>query len=524
MRRLLAVASGLALLVSAVAPVSHSSRALARGDGRYAVIIVLDGQTPAGLVPSRMPNLRFLLKRGITYRQAFVGQLIAITPTSHATIGTGVFPRRHGVFGFWWKDARTNTVTRPTDTDKVDAGALEAVMSDRHVPSIAASVKAAYPGARIASVSGHKCYASDAMGTAAADYILCAMIYHDRWVAQAMGRHRPPPGAVNNARWDVPIPAPGSGFAPRVEQWRMGEENDWTVRYALWTFHRVHYPRVLMINLPETDVLGHFANNPTQVTDFLMQRFDRELGEIINAYRRAHIFSRTDFVITSDHGMDRIHYRLPFSIVGQSMDEAHATKVVVESDTATAIGIAQPGRAWQVAMNLGRLGGAAVDATLYKVYSHRQWHYLPAAVHPPVTPALLRAYIALADTTADPNGPDVLAIYAPHVTTGDRPNGAYHWLGGHLGPQWEDQHIPLIISGPGVRRGATSSYPARLVDIAPTVEHLLGASSAGTDGVVLEDALSHPDRAGETIQRRRSGELLPIVRLLQKRMAEGGPS
>jgi hypothetical protein len=80
------------------------------------------------------------------------------------------------------------------------------------------------------------------MGTASADYILCAVIYHGRWVAQAVRRHLPPPGAVNNPHWDVPIPPPSSSFGAAVQQWKVGAENDWTVRYALWAFHRVHYP------------------------------------------------------------------------------------------------------------------------------------------------------------------------------------------------------------------------------------------------------------------------------------------
>jgi hypothetical protein len=78
-----------------------------------------------------------------------------------------------------------------------------------------------YPKARAVSVSAHKCYAADAMGTASTDYILCALIYHNRWGAQAVGVHRPPPGAINNPRWDVPIPARTSGFGPAVQQWKV---------------------------------------------------------------------------------------------------------------------------------------------------------------------------------------------------------------------------------------------------------------------------------------------------------------
>src|SRR5207245_2206910 len=161
----------------------------------------------------------------------------------------------------------------------VQDGALEAVMRANHVQSIARQTKRRYPHGHTVSVAAHKCYASDAMGTADADYILCALIYHNRWVAQAVGSHRPPSGAINNPHWDVPIPPRTSGFGAAVQQWKVGGENRWTTRYALWAMQRVHYPRVLMINLSETDVLGHFAPN-IGVIRALMREFDGLLGKI----------------------------------------------------------------------------------------------------------------------------------------------------------------------------------------------------------------------------------------------------
>ncbi|MBV9279687.1 MAG: alkaline phosphatase family protein, partial [Chloroflexi bacterium] len=295
----------------------------------YAVILVLDGARPDYFRSAPMPHLQWLLRHGVQYTEAFVGQEMASTPPSHATIGTGTFPKHHGVQGFVWTDPRTGLMTRPADTQPLLAGALEQVMTEHPVPSIAARVKEADSRARVLAVSGHKCYAADAMGTPAADYILCALIYHNRWVAQAVGRHRPPPGAINNPLWDVPIPPPSSGFAPAVEQWQLGTEDDWTVRYALWAFRRVHYPRVMMINLPETDVIGHFEPSAGRDEATLMERFNASLGQIIEAYREAGILQRTDFVVTADHGMTRIDRRLPFHVLDEAIQAAGATKVYI---------------------------------------------------------------------------------------------------------------------------------------------------------------------------------------------------
>jgi hypothetical protein len=463
-----------------------------------------------------MPNLTALERRGVTYTSAFTGQEPANTPPSHATIGSGVLPKHDGVQGFLWEDPRTHQVDDPTQSWNVIAGRLEAVIADHGRPTLAGQIKKADPRATVASVAAHKCYASDAMGGPRADYILCSLIYKNRWVAQAIGNHRPPPGAINNPRWDVPIPPPSAGFGPAVQQWRMGKENGWTTDYALWAFKRVHYPRVLMVNLSETDVLGHFAPNNTIIPG-LMRQFDWLLGKIVSAYRAAGILDQTEFVITADHGMSRIHAHVPYHVLSRAIREAGATPVYIEHDTAAAIGIHEDARAPAVARNVLRLGGRGVDATFYKVQEHGGWRYRLAAHQPGLPATYLTACRILADTMASPAGPDVFVVFAPHVSTRNFKAHGYQWVAGHLGPQWSDQHIPLIIAGPGVHRGITSSYPARLVDIAPTVEHLLGAPTGRVDGVVLGDALTSASPAIKAAQQRRGGELRPLQAALKAR-------
>jgi arylsulfatase A-like enzyme len=494
---------------AAAAPVSPAAR--------YAVIIVLDGARPDYFKLIRMPHLRRLMEQGTVYTQAFAGQMIADTPPSHATIATGLFPRHTGILGFWWKDPTTGRMTRPTDPGPDQDGALEQVLTDHHAATIATQVHLAAPRAQVVSVAGHKCYAADLMGGASANDILCAQIYHNRWVASALGTHLPPPGAVNNPHFDSPIPSPSSGFAPAVEQWNLGGENDWTVNYALWAFRRIHYPRVLMMNLGETDVLGHFAVNPRATMSALMRHFDAELGRIVAAYRAAGIFNQTDFVITADHGMSRAGARLDFGNLHRAIDMAGAGQVFIEADTAASIGITDVRKSRAVALNVARLGGAAIDATYYVTGKGRAMHFQAAYTRPGLSKAVLRAYGALVATEQPDAGGDVIAVYAPHVTTGDRAANGYDWLAGHLGPQWDEQHIPLIVAGAGVRHGAVSSYPARLVDIAPTVERLIGVPIGRTDGLVLANALAAPTPAEQVRQAQVAARLLPIVAALRER-------
>jgi hypothetical protein len=511
-----------AVLIGAPTQPASAHHSLSAHNWRFAVILVLDGARPDyfNIVP--MPNVRWVEQRGAVFNNSFVGQLIANTPPSHATIGTGLFPKHTGIEGFWWKDPNTGRMTRPTELDQVRAHAMENIEAAHHVSSIASSVKRQDPSARVIAASGHKCYAADAMGTPAADYILCANIYHDRWVAQAIPGHLPPPGALNNPHWDVPIPAPASGFAPAVQQWNLGAENDWTVKYSLWTFNRVHYPRVMMLNLPETDVTGHFLSGIGPVQKSLMRHFNTELGWIIAAYRKAGILNRTDFVITADHGMAFIKDRLPFSNLDRAMELAGSGKVYLEADTAASIGVVHTNRARAVAANIARLDGPEIDATFYKVDSHGNWSYKAAYDNPALTRPMRAAYQLLANTDASPSGGDVLGVYAPRVTTGDRPIGKYHWDGGHLGPQWDDQHIPLIIGGAGVKPGIYTNYPARLVDIAPTVERLLGSPIERTDGVVLDSVLKAHSNSLAAKQKAAGKLLMPVTAALRERLIDAG--
>jgi hypothetical protein len=49
--------------------------------------------------PDAWPNLKRLMREGATYRDAISGSFPAVTAATHATIGTGAFPRTHGITG-----------------------------------------------------------------------------------------------------------------------------------------------------------------------------------------------------------------------------------------------------------------------------------------------------------------------------------------------------------------------------------------------------------------------------------------
>jgi len=57
--------------------------------------------------PNDWPNLQRLMREGANYRNALTGSFPAVTACAHATIGTGTFPRQHGITGHNIRDGAT---------------------------------------------------------------------------------------------------------------------------------------------------------------------------------------------------------------------------------------------------------------------------------------------------------------------------------------------------------------------------------------------------------------------------------
>jgi Type I phosphodiesterase / nucleotide pyrophosphatase len=57
--------------------------------------------------PNDWPNLQRLMREGMHYRNALTGSFPAVTACAHATIGTGTFPRQHGITGHNIRDGAT---------------------------------------------------------------------------------------------------------------------------------------------------------------------------------------------------------------------------------------------------------------------------------------------------------------------------------------------------------------------------------------------------------------------------------
>ncbi|HEX6507361.1 MAG TPA: hypothetical protein VF221_06995, partial [Chloroflexota bacterium] len=174
-----------------------------------------------------------------------------------------------------------------------------------------------------------------------------------------------------------------------------------------------------------------------------------------------------------------------------------------------------------VAQSLESGTGRAIDAVYFKSQTASGWQYGAQYVSPGVSSRFADATQYLLGTVASADSPDVVVIYRPHAGLILERAGRYRRREGGLGLQWDNQHIPLIVAGHGTYAGRTSSYPARLVDIAPTVEALLGLSAGTGDGEALRDGLIQPP-AGADFQKASSSRLRTLTTALQNRARRAG--
>ncbi|HEX8918080.1 MAG TPA: alkaline phosphatase family protein [Chloroflexota bacterium] len=490
-RRLFAVT---AMVLASLLPISRTNRAAAilTQARPYLVLIVLDGFRPDYLTLAPMRHLHQLMASGMTYDRAWVGQLETETPTGHATIVSGLFPRKHGVLGFGWRDPSGQGFSwMPTDLRQLNAGLMERQIESAGVPTISDLLHRQDPSATSVSISGEKYYAADAMGTGA-DYI----VYGQRGATSStpgltvstIGSHAPPQAAHIR---DLSVKGPAYPWVQDAFVARLGARLVHVVR-----------PRMLLLNFPGTDIQGHITGGviAPESMKIVVKGADAALGTVMAAYRKAGIFQQTDWIITADHGMLPNTHHAP---IKQMYADVRALKdPALEDDFLGTAGYIYLRRGIDAATDAAALEARHIPYTegaLYRVpegggYACRA----DASSARSFGRSLTRAYLDLCDTFASAGGPDVILPYAEDTFGLQLPDSPHH--GNHGGLSWRVQHIPLVMSGPGIRQGY-SSFPAQLVDIAPTVERLMGFPvPAGVDGVTLADALVHTTAKDRTLQ------------------------
>jgi hypothetical protein len=483
-------------LASPPAPPSNAS---------YLVLIVLDGARPGYFSQPGLPHIQALRKNGTWYNQAFAGILESETPSGHATISTGSEPRQDGIPSFAWANSDNTTVNLFSEA-AIRQGLMERVMAASGAPTIASLVHKATPAARVVALSGYKFYAADALGGPDSDVVMYYGSRADgRFGPTAIPGHVPPKALLNEPA--LIVPSRNMAFT---------NENHLAMTLAERTFDALHQ-QVTMINLPDSDwPLGHpwGANRDAKDVRILMQAFDGDLGRLEDTYEKAGVLNKTLFVITADHGFAPTFHRIQKSVIAGAVQKAGTSVLKDTYHTAGYLWLRNAAKSAQVASIIARKRNPFIQSVYFRSNTPQGSEYVRASASSLLlAPGMEAANQYLLQTFNGPTGPDIAVLFTEN--TGGVTSGTASWKADHGGADWESQHVPLILSGPGLRRKHISNWPARLEDVAPTALSLLGIQPTGMHGQVLADALRTPTLQERNAQLQVASTLRPVIASLQ---------
>lgn len=488
-----------ALVLGAVPSVTHAAPPPPPSTAKYLCLIVLDAGKPEYISNhlNEMPTMRQFLKNARWYNRAWVGDLMSITPPGHAVIGTGSFPRDDGGIVNWdWGIHSTGKIS-PTFQDKANYqnGYAFRVMKDSGTPTLSGMIRKKYPTGLVIAGSGAHFHAAGPMGGPEASWIFSYDRFGKNWAPYTLGPNKPVPARLlNDPSLRLPLASSNGSTVPLTyDPLPLGQQDSLVVNFAIKSL-QLYKPRAVMINLPEVDTIGHWSHQWKRDEGILYRSFDKDFARLIAAYKKARIYKKTLFVITADHGMIQSKNRVldREAVVAQVKSMVGQKGTILTNGggaagpTMTSIWLKDPAQNERVATALYKKHYDNVSAIAYMTNTGGHYAYKLAGCES-CSPDLVKTYNALLATEAGPTGEDIAILLRENARNSGMPN----MPGRHGGADWGSQHITLVLSGPGIRAG-TSEHPARLADIAPTIERGMGITPDARDGIVLADAFTAP--------------------------------
>ena len=483
-----------------------------------------------------------LLEQGAIYDQTFYPYLNTVTCAGHATLGTGAWPKTHGVILNQWfhrdiGDVRPCTAD-PSATTYTYGGASG---GDGHsavqlkVPTLGERLRRWRRESRVVTMSMK---ARSAIMMAGKDATAVTWFGGNGWqTSSAYGRPRrqvarfltaqPYTNDVNTVwerlhpadsytgrddgvgerpatGWQAVFPHPLSGTAAGTFR-DLWEESPYSDAYlgamaeaAVRDFKlgQRGVPDFLGVSFSATDHVGHsFGPDSHEVQDVLT-RLDRTLGRLLTFLDTAVGRDRYVLALSSDHGVATVPEatqaaggragRVPLGAVRTAVDKALAELGAgphVARAEYTQVYLTREAQAKATAATM-----APAIAALRAIpgIATAVWNGDLAAAHDDVAPDLLAAIRA--GHVAERSG-DITIVPAPDwiFVPGNQADGGDGTT--HGSPHTYDQHVPLVFLGAAFQAGhyGTRVTPA---DLAPTLAATIGVPMRDVEGRPLTDAVT----------------------------------
>lgn len=487
-------------------------------------------------------GFRRLLRDGRVFDQAFYPYLNTVTCAGHATLGTGAWPKTHGIIlNEWYRRelGRVRSCTADAATTPVQYGGVPETEGhsarELRVPTLAERLRTRWPSSRAVAVAVKPRSAVMMAGKGAT---AVTWVGADGWqtstayatapvpeVARALGprpfererslvwerllgldrytgtdegvAERPPTG------WTALFPHPLlSPEHPKelIELWQTSPYADaqlGTLAASLvesYELGRRDAVDFLGVSFPATDKVGHdFGPESHELQDTLVQ-LDRTLGTLLDSLDRQVGRDRYVLALSADHGVAPVPEQR--RAAGESGGRVALATVADAVNTAlTGAGLG-PGphvarveytEVYLTEDTRARISAATVAPALAAIRAvpgvrTAVWTPALAALSPadPVVRAIQAGFVP------DRSG-DITLAPAPYwiFVPGRNPNGGNATT--HGSSNEYDQHVPLIFLGAPfpAGRSADAATPA---DAAPTLAATVGLAFDGVEGRVLAAA------------------------------------
>jgi hypothetical protein len=261
--------------------------------------------------PKAWPNLKRLMRQGVWYENATVGSSPSVTPAIHASIGTGAFPRHHGIVDLRFRLGGGP----PTSTQRAEALISPALADEYDVQNGNEPVIGMVGAEGTLGVIGH------GTGWEGGDADIAAAQRAGKWrLSGSNGSYfefpsyvpglpgykqiRPEAdrqdGKVDGQWFSMPLDTPDSlTYTPAYSNYQTGVIDEIIKREG---FGADDVTDLLYVNYKVIDKVGHKYSFPSRQMGAVVHGVDQALGDLIEILDRDVGKGAWALALTADHG------------------------------------------------------------------------------------------------------------------------------------------------------------------------------------------------------------------------------